>query len=226
MADPSPDVFQVLAPVVAFLACLALRILIGIALGGPGPARPGGESDAARQLRERLLGRGPEADEPPDHETLVREDQEADERFSRGCGPALVSILVVLVAIWGLQQTGLSDADPTAFAVIVMVVAVAAIGLTYRVAVALAQRGTQETLWPWRHPRVTSTSTPDAPGDVPIEIEEPDDDGPAVLRCPYCQSVINATEARLECPSCETPHHRECWQANGGCTTYGCREKA
>jgi hypothetical protein len=26
------------------------------------------------------------------------------------------------------------------------------------------------------------------------------------------------------CRRCKTPHHRECWEYNGGCSTYACRE--
>lgn len=26
------------------------------------------------------------------------------------------------------------------------------------------------------------------------------------------------------CRRCQTPHHRDCWDYNGGCATYGCRE--
>lgn len=27
------------------------------------------------------------------------------------------------------------------------------------------------------------------------------------------------------CRSCRTPHHEDCWQYNGACSTYGCQEK-
>lgn len=40
--------------------------------------------------------------------------------------------------------------------------------------------------------------------------------------CPYCQSGFLPSEDVLVCRACEIPHHRECWQENGGCTTYGC----
>ena len=38
--------------------------------------------------------------------------------------------------------------------------------------------------------------------------------------CSYCGSDFG--ELAIECPSCETPHHRQCWRENGGCTVYGC----
>lgn len=40
--------------------------------------------------------------------------------------------------------------------------------------------------------------------------------------CPYCQSKIKRGADFTVCSHCGTPHHRECWNENGGCTTYGC----
>lgn len=40
--------------------------------------------------------------------------------------------------------------------------------------------------------------------------------------CPYCRTPIDAEIETLNCPSCETPHHQECWHENGGCTVFGC----
>ncbi len=40
--------------------------------------------------------------------------------------------------------------------------------------------------------------------------------------CPFCQFLIKADSEAVECPSCKVPHHRECWEQNGGCTTFGC----
>jgi len=43
--------------------------------------------------------------------------------------------------------------------------------------------------------------------------------------CPYCKSaIINAEELKI-CPGCDVPHHEECWQHNGGCTTFACDGK-
>jgi tetratricopeptide (TPR) repeat protein len=42
--------------------------------------------------------------------------------------------------------------------------------------------------------------------------------------CPYCQNRIAADSEATICPACNTPHHTECWNYNGGCTTFGCRE--
>lgn len=41
--------------------------------------------------------------------------------------------------------------------------------------------------------------------------------------CPYCREGI-AEFNRTECSSCRTPHHADCWQENGGCTIFGCKE--
>ncbi|MHB0935559.1 MAG: RING finger protein [Armatimonadota bacterium] len=40
--------------------------------------------------------------------------------------------------------------------------------------------------------------------------------------CPYCQTPIKPNAAAVVCSACEMPHHAECWQENGRCTTYGC----
>ena len=40
--------------------------------------------------------------------------------------------------------------------------------------------------------------------------------------CPYCQSKIKQGSDFTVCSHCGTPHHKECWNENGGCTTYGC----
>ena len=40
--------------------------------------------------------------------------------------------------------------------------------------------------------------------------------------CPYCQSPIQQHEAVMVCSACGMPHHAECWQENGRCTTFGC----
>lgn len=40
--------------------------------------------------------------------------------------------------------------------------------------------------------------------------------------CPYCQSKIKTGADFIVCSHCGTPHHKECWNENLGCTTYGC----
>lgn len=42
------------------------------------------------------------------------------------------------------------------------------------------------------------------------------------MNCPYCQTNIKESADRIVCPDCHTPHHKECWDENKGCTTYGC----
>lgn len=41
--------------------------------------------------------------------------------------------------------------------------------------------------------------------------------------CPYCLGEIDPTD-QYSCPACQTPHHQSCWNANHGCTIYGCTE--
>jgi hypothetical protein len=43
--------------------------------------------------------------------------------------------------------------------------------------------------------------------------------------CPYCHAVIKPSAKTIICPKCGIPHHKECWDENGGCTTYGCKGK-
>lgn len=40
--------------------------------------------------------------------------------------------------------------------------------------------------------------------------------------CPYCHNAIKSTSDIVVCSTCDTPHHKDCWSENGGCTTYGC----
>ena len=43
--------------------------------------------------------------------------------------------------------------------------------------------------------------------------------------CPYCMMPITRGEEVFVCPKCNIPHHKDCWEENGGCTTYGCPVK-
>ena len=48
----------------------------------------------------------------------------------------------------------------------------------------------------------------------------PDDE--TEVNCLVCGSTL--LEGRLvRCPSCDTAHHEECWEYNGGCATYACK---
>lgn len=40
--------------------------------------------------------------------------------------------------------------------------------------------------------------------------------------CPYCGDILKANSMITVCSDCETPHHIECWERHGGCTTFGC----
>ena len=40
--------------------------------------------------------------------------------------------------------------------------------------------------------------------------------------CPYCQHPIKPEVPVETCSECSMPHHQECWNHNGGCTTFGC----
>lgn len=40
--------------------------------------------------------------------------------------------------------------------------------------------------------------------------------------CPYCQHPIKPGVNITTCAKCGIPHHADCWDHNGGCTTFGC----
>ena len=40
--------------------------------------------------------------------------------------------------------------------------------------------------------------------------------------CPFCQTPIKPGAPVVICSACAMPHHQECWQENGRCTTFGC----
>lgn len=44
--------------------------------------------------------------------------------------------------------------------------------------------------------------------------------------CPYCMMTLRPNDHIKVCPKCGIPHHMDCWEENGGCTTYGCDCKA
>ena len=44
--------------------------------------------------------------------------------------------------------------------------------------------------------------------------------------CPYCQTPLKPHDPVVVCPACRMPHHQDCWEDNGGCTTFGCRTGA
>ncbi len=44
------------------------------------------------------------------------------------------------------------------------------------------------------------------------------------LICPYCRTEVTPDAGEtMACASCGTPHHRECYEENGGCTLFGCK---
>jgi hypothetical protein len=42
--------------------------------------------------------------------------------------------------------------------------------------------------------------------------------------CQVCNSAVPA-DVRVYCRRCKTPHHKDCWEFNGQCSTYACGEK-
>jgi hypothetical protein len=44
--------------------------------------------------------------------------------------------------------------------------------------------------------------------------------------CPYCRTEIESATSADEvttCEGCNTPHHKECYAENAGCTLFGCK---
>lgn len=41
-------------------------------------------------------------------------------------------------------------------------------------------------------------------------------------QCPYCKTAFTEDDDVVICSVCDMPHHKECWIANQGCTTFGC----
>jgi TM2 domain-containing membrane protein YozV len=42
--------------------------------------------------------------------------------------------------------------------------------------------------------------------------------------CPYCRSAFEADDAIVTCSGCQTKHHADCLEENGGCTVFGCSQ--
>lgn len=43
--------------------------------------------------------------------------------------------------------------------------------------------------------------------------------------CPFCKTKITENDEVIICSTCNTPHHKKCWEENKGCTTLGCPEQ-
>lgn len=43
-----------------------------------------------------------------------------------------------------------------------------------------------------------------------------------VTQCAYCRDGYLVETSGPRCSQCKAGHHRECWEENGGCTTFGC----
>jgi TM2 domain-containing membrane protein YozV len=42
--------------------------------------------------------------------------------------------------------------------------------------------------------------------------------------CPYCRTVFETDDAIVACSGCQTKHHADCLEENGGCTVFGCSQ--
>lgn len=57
-------------------------------------------------------------------------------------------------------------------------------------------------------------------GDVSLDAKEPD---AVESQCQVCGEPL--AKDLVYCGGCRTPHHRECWEYFGGCSTYACGHK-
>ncbi len=42
--------------------------------------------------------------------------------------------------------------------------------------------------------------------------------------CPYCRTAFEEDDVIVACSGCQTKHHADCLQENGGCTVFGCSQ--
>jgi TM2 domain-containing membrane protein YozV len=42
--------------------------------------------------------------------------------------------------------------------------------------------------------------------------------------CPYCRTAFEPDDAIVICSGCQTKHHADCLEENGGCTVFGCSQ--
>jgi hypothetical protein len=55
------------------------------------------------------------------------------------------------------------------------------------------------------------------------ELAEPPEPDAAESQCHVCGEPL--AKDLVWCAGCQTPHHRECWEYFGSCSTYGCGQK-
>jgi hypothetical protein len=60
------------------------------------------------------------------------------------------------------------------------------------------------------------------PESAPVKLKPAESTGRA---CPFCKDEIATTAVRIECATCGTWHHATCFEENGGCAVFGCKEK-
>ena len=46
------------------------------------------------------------------------------------------------------------------------------------------------------------------------------------ISCPVCACAMTDNEELHVCETCDTPHHKDCWEYTGGCAIFGCRKGA
>lgn len=58
-----------------------------------------------------------------------------------------------------------------------------------------------------------------------VSAGEPPDEEIGAPVCKVCGDSIDPHDVRVTCSSCNTPHHKDCWEFVGACSVYGCQSK-
>lgn len=59
--------------------------------------------------------------------------------------------------------------------------------------------------------------------DETAEASDPNIEVPSNTTCPICCCEITQGDEHVICPDCGTIYHKDCWDDNKGCATYGCK---
>ena len=70
---------------------------------------------------------------------------------------------------------------------------------------------------------VLENETPELLSDLELELKLIQNQNSV---CMVCCEQIKKDKDRVVCECCKTPHHAECWNYFGGCSTFGCSETA
>lgn len=147
-------------------------------------------------------------------------DLHAWEDARRATEDSLGLVALVLVAVlWLVGPLGVAPADLDQAPLVCIAGFLAALGT---LSVAVLEERPQAAL---RTASVKPTTPPALPPGVilgPLRLDPHADHERAPACCPYCGDSLRQMVTR-DCLGCGTPHHADCWDEAGRCTTYACR---